>query len=55
MHIFFIFLCERNIAKTIEELQSKGLYYQDIAAKLNKDKKSIDNALKRIRNKLKSE
>ena len=41
--------------KQVLDLFLDGLSYQEIASKLNKDKKSIDNALKRIRNKLKTE
>ena len=39
--------------KKVLDLFLEGLPYQDIADRLGKDKKSIDNALKRIRNKLK--
>ncbi|MBR4513440.1 MAG: sigma-70 family RNA polymerase sigma factor [Lachnospiraceae bacterium] len=44
-----------SFEKSVLDLFLEGLSYQDIASKLNKDKKSIDNALKRIRNKLKTE
>ena len=39
--------------REVLDLFLEGLPYQEIADRLGKDKKSIDNALKRIRNKLK--